>query len=193
MADRIGYKRVIVLCCWIFFASKIVFWRADCFGAFLVERVMLAFVIAGISGVYSSFIYLSAGPEKVQRAFGVCGAMETAGVLLSAGVYALFLGDDYRMAAFLTVLSHLVVALLSFGLREVRSEKREDRTGLRQSLDILKSTLKNRSLITLIVAFSLLGEVCHMVTVFLNQLQYTRAGLPASAISVICMVMTLTK
>lgn len=190
LADRIGYRRVMVICNAVFFASKIVFWRADSLSDFMAERVMLAFVGSGLSGVDSSFIYLSAGPERSQRAFGIYGAMGSAGVLVSSGVYALFLGDDYRMAAFLTVISYFFMALLTFGLREVRPAERGDRTDLRASLRILRETVNNRSLLALTVAFGLLGEACHMVTVVLNQLQYTRSGMSSGAISLVYMVMT---
>ena len=193
VADRIGYKRVMVLSYGLYFVSKIIFWRAGGFSDFLVERVLLAIVVSGLSGVDSSFIYLSAGEEKSQRAFGVCGALETAGVLASTGVYALFLGEDLRLAAFLTVLSYLAVFVLTFFLVEVRPAERDRRAGLRASVDILKDTLKNRPLMRLVLAFALFGETGHMVTVFLNQLQYTKAGLSYTAISAIYMVMTLTE
>ena len=71
VADRIGYRCVMVLSYGLFFISKIVFWRANGFFDFLVERVMLAFAVSGLSGVDMSFIYLSAGVDKSQKAFGV--------------------------------------------------------------------------------------------------------------------------
>ncbi len=193
IADRIGYKRVMVLSCGLYFVSKIVFWQACGFADFLIERVILAFVISGLSGVDSSFIYLSAGADKSQRAFGICGALGTAGSLASTGVFALFLGDDFRLAAFLTVLSYLVVFVLTLFLSEVRNVESKKRTGFSGSVGILKNILKNRSLITLILAFTLIGETSHMITVFLNQLQFTKAGMSSAAISAVYMVMMLTQ
>ena len=58
-ADRIGYKKTMVFCCMLYFFSKVVFWRASGFMGFLVERVMLSVVIAGMSGVDTSILYLS--------------------------------------------------------------------------------------------------------------------------------------
>lgn len=58
-ADRIGYKKTMVFCCMLYFLSKIVFWQASGFAGFLAERVMLSVVIAGMSGVDTSILYLS--------------------------------------------------------------------------------------------------------------------------------------
>lgn len=64
VADRIGYKKTMVFCCMLYFFSKIVFWRASGFAGFLAERVMLSVVIAGMSGVDTSILYLSCKNEK---------------------------------------------------------------------------------------------------------------------------------
>ncbi len=38
-ADKIGYKKTLLICCGVYVVSKLVFWRADGFGMFLVERI----------------------------------------------------------------------------------------------------------------------------------------------------------
>lgn len=48
-ADRIGYRRTLIICSVLFFISKIIFWRADSFGWFLAERLLLGIVCAGMS------------------------------------------------------------------------------------------------------------------------------------------------
>ena len=48
LADRLGYRRTMVLCCGLYFISKLVFWQADSFGDFLTERILLAVVQAGL-------------------------------------------------------------------------------------------------------------------------------------------------
>lgn len=55
-ADRIGYKKTMVFCCGLYFVSKLVFWQATGFGSFLLERVLLSIVIAGLTGVDSSIV-----------------------------------------------------------------------------------------------------------------------------------------
>lgn len=71
VADKIGYKRTMVFCCGLYFISKIVFWQASGFGWFLLERVLLSIVIAGLSGVDSSILYLSCDEGKSQKVFGI--------------------------------------------------------------------------------------------------------------------------
>lgn len=51
LADKLGYKNTMVACCFLYFLSKIVFWQATGFGGFLLERIMLSVVTAGLSGV----------------------------------------------------------------------------------------------------------------------------------------------
>ena len=77
LADRIGYRRTMVFCAVLYLLSKIVFWRADGFGLFLLERVMLSVVIAGLSGVDMSILYLSSEEGESQKAFGIYSAMGT--------------------------------------------------------------------------------------------------------------------
>ena len=64
VADKIGYRKTLVFCCWIYLISKIVFWLADGFIWFLAERIMLSFVIDGFSGVDTSILYLSDRENK---------------------------------------------------------------------------------------------------------------------------------
>ena len=183
LADRIGYRRTLIVCNALYFVSKIIFWQARGFGGFLLERVLLAVIISGLSGVDTSVLYLSCGKEDSQRVFGFYQGLGTAGLLFAAAVYALFIGEDYRAAGFLTVVTYGIAALLSLGLREVRPAQREGRASLGHSLAVLRETLSNRSLLLLIAGVALMHEVNQTITVFLNQLQYTRSGMTAKLIS----------
>ncbi|WP_258880991.1 MFS transporter [Clostridium tagluense] len=49
-ADKFGYKKTLVISNFIFFISKIVFYKANSFGMFFLERVLLSVSLAGISG-----------------------------------------------------------------------------------------------------------------------------------------------
>lgn len=87
------------------------------------------------------------------------------------------------MAGFLTVVSYFLAAALSFGLREVKAAQKKERPSLRRSLSVLKETLQSRRLLLLVVSTALLQEVNQTITVFLNQLQYARAGMTVKMIS----------
>lgn len=190
IADKIGYKRTLLLCCVLYFISKIVFWKASGFGCFLLERVILSVVIAGLSGVDSAFLYLSCKKGESQKVFGIYNSLGTAGLLFAALLFSLFVRDHYRLAGFLTVISYGLAAILSAGLTEVRREG--ERTSRTENLWLpLQRTWKNRNLLLLLVGTALLGETHQTVTVFLNQLQYERCGLNTAAMGYIYILVTI--
>ena len=190
VADRIGYKRTMVVCCWLYFLSKIIFWQASDFGSFLAERVLLSVVIAGLSGVDTSILYLCAGPENSQHVFGVYESLGMAGLLTASAVYTLFVGENYRLAALLTVFSYGAAALLSLGLTEVHPAPAQAKE--RESFAAtLRSTLTTPGLLVFLLAVGLLTEVHQTVTVFLNQLQYERCGMDSTAIGAVYIAATL--
>ncbi len=192
LADRIGYRRTIIICNTLFFISKIIFWKSQNFADFLLERVLLAIVVSGLSGVDTSILYLSCDENDSQRAFGIYGGLGTAGLLSAAAIYTVFIKENYRAAGFLTVISYGIAAILSFGLKEVKAAQKGERMSLRYSLIILKETLFNRSLLFLIAGVALLYEVNQTITVFFNQLQYTKAGMSVRLISGVYILMTLS-
>ena len=71
LADRIGYRSTMIFCCLLYFLSKIIFWQANGFGAFLLERILLGIIFAGLSGVDTSVLYLSSREDSAQGVFGV--------------------------------------------------------------------------------------------------------------------------
>lgn len=192
LADRIGYKRTMIVCNILFFISKIIFWKSQNFADFLLERVILAIVVSGISGVDTSILYLSCSEDDSQRAFGIYGGLGTAGLLSAAAIYTVFIKENYRVAGFLTIISYGIAAILSFGLKEVKAVRKDERMSFGHSLTILKETLFNRSLLVLITGVALLYEVNQTITVFFNQLQYKKAGMSAELISGVYILMTLS-
>ena len=63
-ADKFGYKKILIISNFIFFISKIIFFKANSFLIFLLERVLLAISISGLSGCDYSLIYLSINDEE---------------------------------------------------------------------------------------------------------------------------------
>lgn len=185
VADRIGYRKTMLSCCGLYFLSKVVFWQAEGFCSFLLERVLLSVVCAGLSGVDSTMLYLSCGGQESHRAFSVYESLGQAGLLLSAGIYALWVGENYRLAAFLTVISYGAAAVLSLGLQEV-SPGIEEQSGKASGniWTVLKRQLGNPRLLIFLIAIGLFNETHQIVTVFLSQLQYVRAGMTHMQISI---------
>lgn len=192
LADRIGYRRTIIVCNILFFISKIIFWKAQNFADFLLERVLLAITVSGLSGVDTSILYLSCSEDDSQRTFGIYEGLGTAGLLSAAAIYMVFVEENYRVAGFLTVISYGIAVILSFGLKEVKAAQKDKRSSFGHAFTVLKETLFNRRLLFLIAGIALLREVNQTITVFFNQLQYTKAGMSVRLISGVYILMTLS-
>lgn len=155
LAEKIGYRRMMILCNVLYFISKIVFWQADDFGMFLIERILLGFIFAGLSGIDTSILYLSCEEDYVQRAFGFFDGLSTAGMLLAAGTYTVLLHGQYRMAALFTVVTYGLAMVLTFFLQEVKSTQEEETPPIREFFTILKDTLHRRDLLLFLLAAAL--------------------------------------
>lgn len=190
IADKIGYRKTMIFCSFLYFISKIVFWQATGVGGFLAERIMLSVVLAGYSGVDSSILYLSCEGTDRQKAFGLYSSMSMAGLLIAAAVFSAFVGDDYRLAGLLTVISYGLAMVLTFGLTEVRQSNAAEPAAepFRESL---RQIVSNRTLLLFLVGAALLSETHQTITVFLNQLQYERCGVSSSVIGLVYIAATL--
>lgn len=180
LADRLGYRRTMVLCCGLYFISKLVFWQADSFGDFLTERILLAVVQAGLSGTDSAILYLSCKGRDSLRVFSVYNALTMAGLVAAGGVFALLPAGSYRLGALLTAGSYALALLFALGLREVRSPEPAPARGsfaaaAREALDC--------GVLPLLAGAALLAEVCQVATVFLNQLKYEACGMGQQTMS----------
>ncbi len=181
VADRIGYRRTMIAGCGIFALSKLIFWRADSFTDFFWERVLLSAAVAALSGVDESILYLSCGDDESQKVFGRCGAFSTAGLLLSAGAFSLWMADDHALAALATLAAYALAAALTLGLQEVRPPERERREPVRAFFRLLGSTLRQRRFLVLVVCWALYGVVLSTVCTWLSQNQYLRCGMSGRA------------
>lgn len=191
VADRIGYKNTMVISCFIYVASKIVFWRADSFGGFLLERVMLSVVMAGMSGCDVSLLYLSCKEGESHRVFGIYSLLSTAGLLAAALIFSIWIRDDYRLAGFLTVCTYGISTVLAFGLKEVKDRK-DDRAQKGRFYACLLEVWKDRRFLLLLVGMAFLGETNQTVTVFLNQLQYERCKIAPAAMGYLYILVTVS-
>lgn len=190
LADRIGYRRTMIACSFLFLLSKIIFWRADGFGSFLLERVVLSATVAGLSGVDESLLFLSAPKGESQRAFSFYSAFGTAGLLFSALVFSLFIGENYALAALLTVISHAAAALLSLGIVEVHSVQPQRRAA-KDFLRLIRATLCDMRFLCLLVGYAVVSEGVQMATVWFNQPQYARCGMGVRTISAAYIAVTV--
>lgn len=190
IADRIGYKRTMMMCCLLYFISKIIFWRADNFVLFLLERILLSVVIAGLSGVDTSILYLSSRKGDSQKVFGIYNGLSTAGLLAAAFIYSALIGDHFRLAGFMTVISYGIAAVLSLFITEV-IEDASERTNAKHFYTCLCQTLSDKYLILLLLGIAFLNETHQTVTVFLNQLVYIKVGISNMVIGYLYIIVTI--
>lgn len=190
IADKIGYKKTMSFCCGLYLVSKIVFWRADGFFDFLLERIMLSVVIAGLSGVDTSILYLSCNKGKSQKVFSIYNSLGLIGLLFASFVFSAFVGRNYSVAAVLTIISYGVAAVLSLFLDEVKSGDNQV-VRLSDLRKVFARIIKDRKFILFLVSVALLTQTHQTITVFLNQIQYENCGMSASAIGYVYIVVTL--
>ena len=189
-AEKIGYKRTISFCCFLFFFSKLIFWKAHTFGGFLLERVLLAVVTAGLSGTDTAFLYRSCKKGDSHRVFGIYSNLTMGGMVAAAGLYSLFMSGRYRMSAFATAVVYGVAALLSLALQE--PDQMAEGEGKEKGSPLFSlSLLPSKKLLLLILAAALFNETHQTITVFLNQPQYLRAGMAEKTMALAYIAVTL--
>ena len=167
VADKIGYKKSMLFCCVLYFLSKIVFWKAASFTAFLAERILLSIVISGLSGVDSSILYLSCDKGKSQKVFGIYNNLQTLGLLFASAVYSVVIKDNYRLAGLLTVCCYGIAAIIAFWLVEVKSfncERKKDAAG--DFIKPLRQIFKSKYIILFLLGVALFNETHQTITVF---------------------------
>lgn len=176
VSERIGYKKVLVICSFLFFLSKYIFYIADSFGLFLLERIVLAFVMAGLSGVDTSILYISCGEQNAHKAFGTYAALGSAGLLTASAIFTQLPEGSYRLSALLTLIAYGFAAVISLFITEVKPVPERPATPFAMLKTILTDLRRIKGLIPLLLMNVLLFETLHNITVFFSQLQYQRAG-----------------
>ena len=176
LAERLGYKKVLVICSFLSFFSKYIFWAAGNFRHFLLERIVLSFVWAGLSGVDSSILYISCGEENAQKTFGTYTALGSAGLMIASAIFTLLPEGSYRTAAFLTMIAYGIAAVLSLFVTEVRQIPEKPANPFSSLKGAIANLRDARGLLPLLMMNVLFFETLHSITVFFSQLQYQRGG-----------------
>ena len=190
VADRIGYRKTLIACSIIYFLSKIVFWRADSFFDFLLERILLSVVLAGFSGCDVSLLYLSCKEEESQKVFGIYQFFNMAGLLGASLLYSVYVGANYRLAGLLTMITYGAAAVLAFGIREVKATE-QGRWGNQAFIRVFLETVKDRRFLLAVIGMGLLAETNQTITIYLNQIQYVKAGIDVKTMGLIYILVTL--
>jgi MFS family permease len=186
-ADKFGYKKTLVISNFIFFISKIVFYKANSFEMFFLERVLLSISLAGISGCDTALIYSSVKKEESEKVFGRYNAFSTGGYLIASIMFSTLVKQSIDSTAFWTIIPYAVASVLTLFIKDINVCNKE-RPKFKQSLRI---AFKNKSIIALVVSFALINEVVQVVSVFLNQWQYLRSGINIKYFGILAVIMQI--
>lgn len=189
-ADKFGYKNTLIISNFIFFISKIIFFKANSFVMFLFERVLLSISISGLSGCDYSLIYLSINDEEnSEKIFARYEWFSTIGFLIGSIISTYIVNISMDLAAYYTIIPYGVAFLMSLFIVDIKTEivKKES------IKDNFKFVISNKSMIIFIVGTSLISEVVQSITVFLNQGQYIKSGIDIKYFGVLLVAIQVMK
>lgn len=186
ICDRIGYRKTLIISNFVYFLSKVVYFKATSFSMFLLERVLLGVAIAGLSGCDSALIYLSTDKEKSAGIFGKMSMFGILGMCVASLSFSLFFKDDFRGAALWTAVAYFIASGLTFFLKDIKEEKES-----KEKVNAKKVVHALLDIAPLLVASALLTESTHMLSTFYNQLQYERVGIPVAWYGILYMLMQI--
>lgn len=188
-ADKFGYKKTLIISNFVFFISKIIFYKANSFEMFFLERVLLSLSLAGISGCDIALIYSSINKEVSEKVFGIYSAFSTGGYLIASFMYGVLIKQSMDSTAFYTIIPYAVAAILTLFIKDLEVAH-EEKPKFKQSL---LTAFKNKSVIILVISFALINEVVQVVGIFLNQSQYLRSGIDIKYFGILAVVMQIVK
>lgn len=174
VGDKIGYKKTLNISFGLFLLSKVAFYYAKSFNMFLLEAILAALAISGISGCDSAILYGSIKEEDSDKTFGRYSACSTLGFLISSLLSGVMVKKSLDLLALATIMAYVVTFLLSFFLKDVKFESNEKKETIIESL---KSSLVNKKILIFIILIAVISETTHSVCVFLNQPLYIRSGI----------------
>ncbi|MBI9094611.1 MAG: MFS transporter [Sphaerochaeta sp.] len=176
IADRIGYKHTLVFSFSFLFISKIVFFKANTFPLFLIERILLAIAFSALSGVDIAYLHRFKASHKELALYQ--GSMFL-GLMAVAFIFPLF-SEVFSQSAFFTIVSHLLALLFIILLpRETQGENSSSLPKVRL-VKTIGSLVQNKALLAYVGGNTVLFGINQMVTLILAQLCYVRVGIPIS-------------
>ncbi|GAA0115085.1 MFS transporter [Clostridium senegalense] len=188
IGDKIGYKKTLNISFGLFLLSKVAFYYAKSFNMFLLEAILAALAISGISGCDSAILYGSIKEEDSDKTFGRYSGCSTLGFLISSLLSGIMVKKSLDLLALATIMAYAVTFLLSFFLKDVKFESNEKKETIIESL---KFSLENKKILIFIVLIAVISETTHSVCVFLNQPLYIRSGIDMKWFGILAAIMQI--
>lgn len=189
-ADKFGYKRTLVLSNLLFFISKIIFFKANSFSMFLMERLILAISISGISGCDSALLFLSLDEkDNSEKVFARYNFFSNLGFLLASISSIIIINISMDLAAFYTIIPYGFAFILSFFIKEVNGGNSEN-IGIMKNIRYI---LKKKHVLIFVIGVALVTEVVQSITVFLNQGIYIKSNINIKYFGLILAIIQIIK
>lgn len=189
IGDRIGYKNTLIISFFLFFLSKIIFYNAHSFSMFLLESIIVAISISGISGCDSALIYTSIDGKDSDKAFSYYSASSTSGFLFASFMNSFIVKYSLDLTAFLTIIPYGIAFILSFFLVDTHQYRNEEKISL---IDSFKSLNHNKTIFIFIISMALIAESTHALCIFLNQPIYLRSGIDIKYFGILTATMQIS-
>ena len=179
IGDKIGYKKTIILSNIILFMSKIVFYRSHSFKLFILESILFGISVAATSGCDMALLYESKENENSEKIFGRYNAIGSIGFLLSSIISTYFINKSFDVAVFATIIPHGLCVVLALSLIDIKNNVNTTQNEGYFLKEISGYFSKNGiyGLLIFILFISLISQVVHSITVFLNQVQFATVGI----------------
>lgn len=186
-ADRYGYKATLIISLFIDFISKIIFYNAHSFQMFLLERMLLAVSVSGISGCDSALLFNSVGKGEYEKAYGRYYSLGVAGFLIAVSLSGFIVSVSMDLAAYLTIFPYGIASTAALFLQEPKGS----RDNAFNMFESLKMAFANKKIFIFLFSIALINESTHAIVTFLNQIQYQRSGIHIKYYGIILVLVQL--
>ena len=165
LADRIGYKKSLIISYSILLISKVVFYYASSFPIFLLERILLAISFSLLSGIDIAYLSKAKANEKT---FSYYTGFSMLGLFVVG--FSFYFLIDFKLSAFLTIISHAITLIIVLTLPEIEND-RALQTKVKLKLKKFKP-----SFIFICLAYGIIFAIVNAVSVFIIQIRYEQLG-----------------
>lgn len=178
IADRVGYKKMLVFSNVTLLISKIVFYKSTSFSLFLVESILLGVSISSSSGCDIALLYESSNKQQGEKVFGAYNSIGNLGLLISSVVSTFLISVSLDLTVIVSIVPHALCAFMSLFLADVKRKSKCTQSKSNLNKIGIKNHIGDIKPIVIFVFFTAcILQVVHSTTVFLNQIQYENIGI----------------
>ena len=179
VADKIGYKKTLIISSFLFLLSRIVVYNSYSFLGFFMANIFMGLAISGMSGVDSAMLYLSVKKEESDKVFGIYGAFATIGFFIASLSSSFLVKYSLNFLVFLTIISYGIAFLICLFLKDAETNRElEEKNKNKFSIsNFFSFKLLDKKILIFILSLAILSETTHTLVVLLNQPLYKRSGI----------------